>query len=125
MRVFYFKENVMGIKVMAIKAGYYGRTSGEARLYEEKEVFEVDNENQLGAWMVRLDGKENKAEKKALRAKEKLEQSGYAPIDTSKINTTQTASTADKKEAAKKAKQLKAEAEEKAKEEAAEANPLV
>ena len=52
----------MGIKVMAIKAGYYGRNSGEARLYEEKEVFEVDNENQLGAWMVRLDGKENKAE---------------------------------------------------------------
>ena len=73
----------------------------------------------------RLDGKENKAEKKALRAKEKLEQSGYAPIDTSKINTTQTASTADKKEAAKKAKQLKAEAEQKAKEEAEEANPLV
>ena len=115
----------MGIKVMAIKAGYYGRNSAEARLYEEKEVFEVDNENQLGAWMVRLDGKENKAEKKALRAKEKLEKSGYAPIDKSKINTTQTASTADKKEAAKNAKQLKAEAEQKAKEEAEEANPLV
>lgn len=108
----------MGIKVMATRQGQFGNTAQEARIYNEGEVFEVNTEAQLGSWMERLDGKKNPAVERIEKAQKELETKGYAPIDVSKVKALPTPSKSDKLAAARKAKELKKLAADKAAQEA-------
>jgi hypothetical protein len=106
------EEKTKGIKVMALRQGFFGPNAADARLYNEEEVFEVEDESKLGSWMLRLDGGRNPAAEKLEKAQESLAANGYALVDTAKIRATPIASKSDKLEAAKKAAKLNKAAKE-------------
>lgn len=80
----------MAIKVKATREGYFGN-----QLRDIDEVFEIDNENQLGSWMERMDGKKNPAVDRVMKA----QSAETMPlVDQTKVK----AVVAEKKETAKK-----------------------
>ena len=104
----------MGIQVMATRTGQYGPTGDQARIYQEGELFEVENESQLGTWMARVDGKKNPALEKAEKARAKMEAAGnqFPAIDPKLIKATPTQTKAEQTKATKKAQEAAKKAQE-------------